>query len=242
MESYDNQGVPSNQDFYYQEAQRAAQQNDPNSIYADYMREDKVKNIIQQLNPDNLVEDIEHRIRGEKKNRLSGEWELINKKSERRVSELLLERYISFLSSLLNQNTALSNFSTKEINNLMEMTVDYIKDDLSDNAEEYGFVMQNVIVTDTTVKLLKRTIKPDGSQLITYTPKKIRKEIVTEEVVDFNEMTRIGMIIAGTTFAVLKRAQNGMEARRVFGALKVSESLNQPGQKKGVMDILKFWN
>jgi hypothetical protein len=232
---------PSPQEIYYQGAQDEAQKNDPNAMYADYMREDKVKNIIQQLNPDNLVEDIEHRIRGEKKNRMSGEWELINKTNPRRVSELLLERYISFLSSLLNQNTALSNFSTKEINNLMQMVVEYIRDDLSDNADDYGFVMQNVIEVDTEVKLLKRNMKLDGTVEIQYIPKKIKKEIITEEVVDFNEMTRIGMIIAGTTFAVLKRAQNGMEARRIFAGLKVSESLNQPNQKRGITDILKFW-
>ena len=185
------------------------QEQDPNSLYADQMREEKVTNIIQQLNPDNLVEDIEHRIRGEKKNRYTKEWEKINPDSTKVISNLMIENYMSFLSSLLNQNTSLSNFSSGEINNLMNMIVEYIRDDLSDNADNYGFIVQD--------------------ERGNYT-------------IDFNEMTRIGMIICGTTFSVLKRAQNGMEARRIFGALKVNESVNQTSQKKGIMEALKFWS
>jgi len=184
------------------------QDQDPNSIYADSMREERINNIIQQLNPDNLVEDIEHRIRGEKRNRYSKEWEPINPNSLKRVSDLLIENYISFLSSLLTQNTSLSNFSAGEINNLMMMIVEHIRDDLSDNAENYGFIT-----------------------LDNY----------CNRIIDFNEMNRIGMIICGTTFAVFKRAQNGMEARRIFSSLKVSESLNQADNKKGLIDSLKFW-
>jgi hypothetical protein len=184
------------------------QQQDPNSLYADNMREEKVMNIIQQLNPDNLVEDIEHRIRGEKRNRFNQEWEKINPKSEKVVSDLLIENYISFLSSLLTQNTSLSNFSSQEINNLMMMIVEHIRDDLSDNAPDYGFITKDAYGNDT---------------------------------IDFNEMNRIGMIICGTTFAVFKRAQNGMEARRIFSSLKVSESLNQQDGKKGLLESMKFW-
>ena len=191
------------------QAEKQRQEQDPYSLYADNMREEKITNIIQQLNPDNLVEDIEHRIRGEKKNRYTQEWEPINPKSTKIISNMLIENYISFLSSFLTQNTSLSNFSSGEINNLMMMIVEHVRDDLSDNAVNYCFV---------------------------------KKDNYGNEIIDFNEMTRIGMIICGTTFAVFKRAQNGMEARRIFSALKVSESLNQNPQKKGLMEALKFWN
>ena len=191
-----------------QQAQQQAQDNDPNAMYADYMRENKVNNIIQQINPDNLVEDIEHRIRGQKKNKYTEEWEDISPTHKMVVSELMITRYVSFLSSILNQNTSLSNYSNQEINNLMTMVVDYIRDDLSDNAEEYGFNFNDKY----------------GNEFINY-----------------NEMNRIGMIVCGTTFAVFKRALNGMEARRIFSSLKVSESLNAGEQKKGFWDSLKFW-
>ena len=58
---------------------------------------------------------------------------------------------------------------------------------------------------------------------------------------DYQEMSRIGNIICMTIFSVLKRAQNGMEARRVFAGLKITESLTQAPQQKGLADALKFW-
>ena len=192
----------------YTSAQQSGEVQDPNSLYADYMREEKVRNIIEQLNPDNLLEDIEHRIRGEKKNRLTKQWEAINKDSNE-VSEILISNYISFLGSFLNQNTSLSNFSAQEINNLMGVVIDYLKDDLSDNSEVYNFV---------------------------------KYDMYGNEMTDYNEMTRIGNIIAMSTFAVLKRAQNGMESRRIFSGLKMNENTSQQPAKKGMLDALKFWN
>lgn len=222
--------------------ERTRQEQDPNSMYADYMREEKVANVIQQLNPDNLLEDIEHRIRGEKKNKFSSEWEKINVKSNKEISELLIENYVSFLGSLLNQNTSLSNFSNTEINNLMSMIVEHIRDDLADNAENYGFIKKNVMIVRRKAMILKTIVLSDGSiRKIIDSSRDIDVEVITNETVDFNEMNRIGMIICGTTFAVFKRALNGMEARRVFGALKVTEALSPSGQKKGFIDNLKFW-
>jgi hypothetical protein len=200
-----------NEDFMNQafmNSQQQGEQQDPNSLYADYMREEKTRNVIEQINPDNLLEDIEHRIRGEKKNRLTKEWESISKK-QLPISELLISNYVSFLGAFLNQNTSLSNFSAQEINNLMFVVIDYLRDDLSDNAEMYNFV---------------------------------RFDKYGNEITDYNEMSRIGNIIAMSTFAVLKRAQNGMESRRIFAGLKMNESISPPQQKKSMMDALKFWN
>lgn len=226
----------------YTDSVQTGQQYDPNSLYADVMKQENTKNVIQQLNPDLLVEDIEHRIRGEKKNRFTGEWEPIDKTNSNKVSELLIKRYISFLSSYLNQSTSLSNYSTREINNLMEMVTDHVKYDLSDNSEEYGFVRINEVDAFMTVKVLSRQIQKDGTSKVILTKKIIKQKKVIEEETDFNEMNRIGMIICGTTFSVLKRALNGMESRRVFSTFKMNETLGGQGQKKGIADMFKFWS
>ena len=62
-----------------------------------------------------------------------------------------------------------------------------------------------------------------------------------ERIIDNNEMTRIANIICMSTFAVLKRAQNGMEAQRIFKHLNISENMSPPNQKRGFMDMLNFW-
>lgn len=223
----------------YQGAVQNGEQQDPNSLYADYMREEKVRNIISQINPDLLLEDIENRIRGKIKDRFSQEWRDIGKRPKP-VSELLISNYISFLGSILNQNTTLSNFSNAEINNIMGMVIEYIRDDLSDNDEEYGFAKVERIILPTTVKVYQEYEDNNGKVYGFWVERRTTREIEVNRVVDNNEMTRIGNIICVSTFAVLKRAQNGMEARRVFGALKVTESLSPQGGKKGIFDFLKF--
>ena len=111
--------------------------NDPNAIYADTLRKEGTANLLDQLNPDNLLVDIEHRIRGEKKDPYSQQWIPISK-DQKVISEKLVSNFISYLGSVLNQNTSMSNFSTQEINNLMHMIISYIGVDLDVNDEVYG--------------------------------------------------------------------------------------------------------
>ena len=180
------------------QAQQDMKANDLNSLYADTMREEKITNIISQINPDNLLSDIEYRIRGYKKNTLTGEWGRINKDKEP-MNDELVANFMSFLGSVLNQNTTMSNFSSSEINMIMTHIIEFIKNDLTGNDEKYGIVG------------------------------------------DYQEMSRIGNIVSMTVFAVLKRSMNGMEARRIFASLKITESLTQAPQQKGLLDAFKFW-
>lgn len=182
----------------YDSLLKKQQENDPQALYADSMREEKVANVIAQLDPSNLLEEIEHRLRGEKFNKSNQEWEPIGNISIA-INEILISRLMSFLGSVLNQNTTLSNYSINEINNRMELVIDYIRDDLSDNDSEYNL---------------------EG---------------------DYTEMTRIGMIICETVSSVFRRALNGMESRRIFNALKVTESLTQAPQKQTMKEALQFW-
>ena len=110
--------------------------NDPQAMHADVMREERATNILAQINPDNLLTDIEHRIRGEKKD-FTGQWVIISKDAKQ-VSEELVANFISFLGCILNQNTSMSNYKEKEINNLMELISDWVRNDLVVNAEKYG--------------------------------------------------------------------------------------------------------
>ena len=215
------------------------QSGDPNAIYADSMREEKIKNVIAQLNPELLLTEIEHRIRGEKKNHYTEEWEPIS--GHPVISEKLVQNYISFLNVYLTQNNSLSNYSPSEINNIMEVVIEYIRDDLSDNAHEYGLTKQKTIKVVRTVKLLREYVHPNGMVSMMEIPYEVEQEIaVGDEMTDYNTFTKIGHIVCQSTFSVLKQAQNGMLASRIFKALRVTETLGQGGQKSK-LDFLKFW-
>lgn len=214
------------------------QSGDPNVVYADSMREEKIKNVIAQLNPELLLSEIEHRIRGEKKNHFTDSWEQISGVSE--VDERLVQKYISFLNAYLTQNNSLSNFTPDEINNIMSVVIDFVRDDLSDNAEEYGLTKREYITVQRKSKQLVPTIV-DGLVTMKEIEIDVEEELpMGEDITDYNAFNRIGHIVCQSTFSVLKQAQNGKLAERLFKALRVSESLNDGG-KKSKMDLFKFW-
>jgi len=228
---------------FQREMQEKQQSGDPNAVYADSMREEKIKNVIAQLNPELLLNEIEHRIRGDKKIYAGGMevgWERIDKQAEP-ISEILVQNYISLLNIYLTQNNSLSNFSTEEINNIMEVVIDHVRDDLSDNSYLYDLTSRKTIKVEKQAKLLVYAIDDKGITHIHYEPIMITQEIVVgEEHTDYNKFNRIGHIICQSTFSVLKQAQNGMLASRIFKALRVNETLNG-GEKKGIIESLKFW-
>jgi len=58
---------------------------------------------------------------------------------------------------------------------------------------------------------------------------------------DYTERTRIGDILLNSTFLVLNRSLNGIEARRFWSSLNLSESSNMNGQQQNKSDWWKFW-
>lgn len=105
-------------------------------LYANQMNEDKIKNIISQLDPENQLREIEMRIRGYKKNAITGDWEKIDPKIPE-PPRILIARFISYLSSIMNQNTTQTNLSDAQINALMALTINYLADELDSNADIY---------------------------------------------------------------------------------------------------------
>ena len=81
----------------------------------------------------------------------------------------------------------------------MELIIEYLRDDLADNDEEYGLVGRDT------------------------------------------EKTRICVIVCETTSSVFRRALNGMESRRIFASLKVTESLTTAPQRQTMKEALQFW-
>jgi len=106
-------------------------------LYANAVQEDKIKNIISQLDPENQLKEIEMRIRGYKKNVFTRDWEKIDADAPE-PPKLLISRFISYLSSIMNQNTTQGNLSDRQINALMSQAINYIADELDGNSTIYN--------------------------------------------------------------------------------------------------------
>lgn len=209
----------NNQD--YPVAQVESQPVRSDEIYAGVMQESRVTNVISQTSPDNQLMEIQMRIKGYARDSLTGQWEKIDPKAPE-PNSLLVNRYISYLSSLLNENTRMTNLSPGEINAIMFLIIEWLTDDLDSNAETYALGYYHK----------KEIVHSNG-----------KKEPINIFVNDYSERTRIGHILLNVTYMILKRSQNGLESKRIFSALNMTEALGSMGggQKKGVLEALKFW-
>ena len=106
-------------------------------MYANILQEERVKNIIAQVAPENHLLEIEMRIRGYKKDLYTGEWKKIDPNGPE-VNGRLVERVTSYLSSILSQNTSLSNLTEQQINGIMRLVIRWVSDELDSHSEEYG--------------------------------------------------------------------------------------------------------
>lgn len=141
-------------------------------VYADEMQQQRVANILGQTSPDNQLAEIEWRIKGYRKNQVTGKWEKIAEGVEE-VSSLLVSRYVSFLSSILNNNTRFANLKEGEINEIMKTVIEWLVDDLDSNAEEYNLKGKytertriGYILLNQTYIVLKRTLNGMESRRI----------------------------------------------------------------------------
>jgi len=104
-------------------------------VYSAIVQEQKMANVIEQINPERVLIEIDHRLRGEIKNPDSGNWE---KLTEEVISKKCRSNILSLLNSIFTQNTTLSNLDKKAINSIMENIIEHLRDDMEENAEEYN--------------------------------------------------------------------------------------------------------
>lgn len=128
------------QQYYDQQypQEQVVYQNTPVSsdeVYASQLNQELAKNIIAQISPDNQLFEIEMRVRGYKKDVMSGQWVL--REGTTPPNELLIDRFMGFLSSAMNQSTTFSNLNESQINRIMEMAIKWVVDDVDNNAELY---------------------------------------------------------------------------------------------------------
>jgi len=105
-------------------------------IYANYLQDERVRNVISQTSPDLQLIEIQWRIKGYIKEPLTGIWEKIDKNIPD-PNPILITKFISYLSSILNDNTRFSNYSQPEINNIMKLIIEWVTDDLDANSKLY---------------------------------------------------------------------------------------------------------
>jgi len=161
------------QDVYYpQQQQPISMPVTSDEIYASEIQREVVKNIVAQLDPENQLHNIEMRLRGFRKDTMTGQWVKINPNKPEPCPELI-ERYIGILAPIVSQSATLSFLSEKQVNMMMRGLIEWITDDLDNNSELYGLDTDftertriGKIMCDSAFTSLTRAINGRESQRI----------------------------------------------------------------------------
>lgn len=139
------------------------------SVVGDMYQQQRIENIISQINPDKLLNDIENRIKRKRFDAFKNEWVDIIV-GQKQVSPILISNLISYLSAFLNNNVTLSNYTEDEVNRIMKLVIIHLITDMISNQKDYGLENDYSerdriigIVCSTISAALKRALKGNES-------------------------------------------------------------------------------
>jgi len=195
--------------------QYPSQQGNPNDVYQQqplnqmpyYSQESLINNIVEQINPQQIIDNLDHALKGEMYNKEKGMWEM-NASKKKLVNDACRGAITSYVTGILTNNTTMSILQPKDLSNIMLSIIETINKLFIVNLEEFGFV-------------------PPG-------PGFSKGEYENKGVPDTARMTQVSNMVYTVLFLVLCRALGGMESKKIFSSLSMTDSMgyNQP-QKQG---------
>lgn len=194
--------------------------------------EAKITNIVAQIDPKTIIDNLDHALLGEHYNKERMEW-VMNVTGKPIVNDACRGAIISYLDGILTNNTTMGNIDEKRLSFLMESVIDSIKRMFVVNLEEFGFVKTapkkilirmfqiNYLVNEYELEKLKET------DVEIEILDKIKIVDVYENIgtPDSARMTLVANMVYKVCFLVFSRALKGQESIRIFKSLSMSDSL-----------------
>jgi len=175
----------------------------PQSRYA--IQEQDITNIVSQIDPKTIIDNLDHALKGEHFNKEEGEWKL-NTSGKSLVNDTCRGAVISYLDGILTNNTTMANLDEKRLSFLMESVIETIGKLFIVNLEEFGFVPKGD-------KFSQGVYENKG------TP-------------DTATMTMVANMIYKVCFLVFTRALKGQESIRIFKSLSMTDPMSFGGQQQ----------
>ena len=173
--------------------------------------EQDINNIVAQIDPKTIIDNLNHALKGEYYNKESREW-VSNPSGQPLVNDACRGFLISYLDGILTNNTTMANLDEKKLSFLMESVIETIGKNFTCRLEEFGFVPKG--------KTYEQGIYENKG-----TP-------------DTAKMTMASNMIYKVCFLVFTRALRGQESIRIFKSLSMVDTMSQglhsgQPQKKG---------
>jgi len=170
-----------------------------------YTAEEEIKNIVGQIDPQRILDNLNHALKGEYYSKEEGAWIDI---AEPLINDAGRGWIISFLTSIMNNASTMGTISENQFSYLMDGIIKIIKKEFRCNLEKFGFVSPG--------RYYKKGIYENKG-----TP-------------DTSRMSTIAEMILQRTFIIYSRSIKGSESKRVFGSLRMSDNMGyggMPGQQ-----------
>ena len=171
-----------------------------------YVSEEEIKNIVGQIDPKHILDNLNHALKGEYYNKEEGVWEKVG---DELVNDACRGWIVSYFSAILNNASTMGIISEQQFSYLMEGIIDTVTREFRCNLEKFGFVEEGLGYKE---KRYENKGTPDTSR-----------------------MKSISEIIFQRAFIVYSRSVQGSENKRIFKSLTFSDSggYGSEPEKKG---------
>ena len=172
-----------------------------------YTPEGSISNIVGQIDPTTIVDNLNHSLKGEIFDKEHGMW-VMNPSGVPLVNDACRGYVISYVTGVLNNNSTMAIISQQQLGFLMESVIEEINKEFVCNLERFGFV-------------------PPGEGYA-------KDCYMNRGTPDSARMDSVSGMVYRAVFSCYTRSLNGMESKKVFSSLHMTDSLNyNPQQKEG---------
>ncbi len=172
-----------------------------------YTSEEEISNIVGQIDPAHILDNLNHSLKGEYFCKEKAIWEKVG---DELVNEACRGWIVTYLNSLMNNASTMGIISETQLGYLMEGVIKTVTKSFRCNLEKFGFVPAGKYYTE---KKYENKGNPDTS----------RMDDVTE-------------MIYRASLLVLSRSLLGSESKRIFKSLNMNDSLSfgEKEERKGL--------
>ncbi len=162
-----------------------------------YTPEEEITNIVGQIDPQRILDNLNHALKGEFFSKEMGEWIRIG---EPLINNIGRGWIISYFTSLMNNASTMGIISEKQFSYLMEGVIKVVTREFRCNLEKFGFVP-------------KGKGYENGDYENKGTPNTSRMESIAE-------------MIYQRAMIIYSRSLRGSESKLIFRSLKMADTMN----------------
>lgn len=181
---------------YPQQPQQYSQDEQPMPMYTP---EGSISNIVGQIDPSTIVDNMNHALKGEFFDKEKGLW-IMNPSGIPLVNDACRGFIISYITGVMNNNSTMAIISQQQLGFLMESIIEDLGKEFVCNLERFGFVPQG-----------------EGYKNGCYENK---------GTPDSPRMSSVSNMIIRAMFSCYTRSLNGMESKKVFSSLRMTDGLD----------------